>query len=227
MAWELLMWCFLAHPPFWSSSSPTTIKELRGRIRLVAWIHFLGESPTGGQRNMPSARKGEVSGEWGLARTLPSPSHRVRMRAASHYSSISICQASMADLTYVTWRPWSEMTLHFGQLQVRTGIYELQEAVTLATIWRPCPHDFFFHHFSFLFFFGWGRIRRGPYLVTLECTDFIFVHLVSYICWKPRTIATFLLLKFLLISVSSFAIKWGSGKCVFRASKLFLLVNSY
>lgn len=37
----------------------------------------------------------------------PSPSQSVRMWAASHYSSISFCQASTNVLRYVTWRPFS------------------------------------------------------------------------------------------------------------------------
>lgn len=41
--------------------------------------------------------------------SITSPSQSVRMWPASHYSSISFCQASTNVLKYVTWKPFSQM----------------------------------------------------------------------------------------------------------------------
>lgn len=47
-----------------------------------------------------SAQEAEVNRDWGLAAAPHLPG--VRMWAASHYSSISFCQASTSVLRYVT-----------------------------------------------------------------------------------------------------------------------------
>lgn len=64
-------------------------------------IQYVSGGKRGTWVNLLSAQEGEVNRELGLG-SSPSPSRRVRMWAASHYSSVLFCQASTNVLKYVT-----------------------------------------------------------------------------------------------------------------------------